>query len=84
MKNNIIRYIIGLCSVFCTLYSYAQNELDRSVTVERDFQPVIQSAGKINTQPAVVETTIEPVSVEYSEFTTDVTPDITLSPILSQ
>ena len=84
MKNNIIRYIIGLCSVFCTLYSYAQNELDRSVTVERDFQPVIQSAGKINTQPAVVETTIEPVSVEYSEFTTDVTPAITLSPILSQ
>ena len=64
--------------------AFAQNNLDRSVTVERDFQPVIQDAGKINTTPAVEETTIEPASVEYSEYTAEVTPAITLSPILSQ
>ena len=65
--------------------SFAQDdELNRSVTVERDFQPVIQAAGKVSTHPAVVETTIEPAPIEYSEFTADVTPGTTFNPLLSQ
>ena len=58
--------------------------LNRSVTVERDFQPVIQDAGKVATKPAVVETTIEPAPVEYSEYTADVTPGNSFHSLLSQ
>ena len=60
------------------------DELNRSVTVERDFQPTIQSAGKVATKPAVVETDIEPAPVEYSDYTADVTPGTSFNPLLSQ
>ena len=81
--------IISLYSVLCILYSpcaLAQDEddLNRSVTVERDFQPVIQAAGKVSTKPEIVETTIEPAPVEYSEYTAEVTPGTTFHSLLSQ
>lgn len=50
------------------LAAQSDSALNRSVTVERDFQPVIQAAGKVSTRPAIVETTIEPAKVEYSEY----------------
>ena len=67
--------------------AFAQDDedaLNRSVTVERDFQPVIQAAGKVSTKPAVVETTIEQAPVEYSEFTAEVTPGTSFNALLSQ
>ena len=78
-----------LFSALCMLYSlstFAQSDsaLNRSVTVERDFQPVIQAAGKVSTKPAVVETTIEPAPIQYSSFTADVTPSATFHSLLSQ
>lgn len=57
---------------------------NRSVTVERDFQPIIQAAGKVSTRPAVVETSIEATPVEYSDYTADVTPGTQFNPLLSQ
>ena len=76
-------WVIG--ALLFSTASFAQDdELNRSVTVERDFQPVIQAAGKISTHPAVVETTIEPAPIEYSEFTADVTPGTSFNPLLSQ
>ena len=87
MKTNIYRtiFVLTLYSLFLTPLC-AQNDsvLNRSVTVERDFQPVIQAAGKVATKPAVVETTIEPAPIEYSEYTASVTPSSTLHPLLSQ
>jgi hypothetical protein len=91
MKKNkfditVYRYI-GILIVFLfSVRSYAQQDsaLNRSVTVERDFQPVIQAAGKVSTKPAVVETTIEPAPIEYSSFTADVTPSATFHSLLSQ
>jgi len=77
-----------LLSVFIFQFSLclAQKDsvLNRSVTVERDFQPVIQAAGKVATKPAVVETTFEPAKVEYSTYVTDLTPGASISPMLSQ
>ena len=77
-----------LLSIFIFQFSIcsAQSDsaLNRSVTVERDFQPVIQAAGKVATKPAVVETTIEPAPIEYSSFTADVTPSATFHSLLSQ
>ena len=82
-RSNII---CTLYFVLCPFVLYAQSDsaLNRSVTVERDFQPIIQSAGKIATKPAVVETTIEPAKIEYSDYTAEVTPEASINPLLSQ
>jgi len=81
-------FIFCLLSIFHLPFSIcqAQNDsvLHRSVTVERDFQPVIQAAGKISTKPAVMETTIDPTPVEYSDYTSPVTPGVSFNPLLSQ
>ena len=84
MKNRLLAVSGWLLAI--SLSATAQNDstLNRSVTVERDFQPVIQDAGKVATKPAVVETTIEPAPVEYSEYTADVTPGNTFHSLLSQ
>lgn len=82
MKNKLVLSLALLCSAAAVAQS--DSELNRSVTVERDFQPVIQAAGKVSTRPAVVETTIEPATVEYSSYTANVTPEAGLNPLLSQ
>lgn len=91
MKNNILdRYaerllVFSLLSLFL-IPAFAQQDsaLNRSVTVERDFQPVIQAAGKVSTKPAVVTTTIEPAPVEYSDYTAPVQTEASINPMLSQ
>ena len=81
-----INKMITIALLLASSIAFANNDstLNRSVTVERDFQPVIQDAGKVATKPAVVETTIEPAPVEYSEYTADVTPGNTFHSLLSQ
>ena len=83
--NNIRIALSGLALLLSgTLFAQQDSALHRSVTVERDFQPVIQAVGKIATKPAVVETKIEPSQVHYSDFTAEVTPQATFNPLLSQ
>ena len=83
--NNIRIALSGLALLLSgTLFAQQDSALHRSVTVERDFQPVIQAAGKIATKPAIVETKIEPSQVHYSDFTAEVTPQATFNPLLSQ
>ena len=83
--NNIRITLSGLALLLSgTLFAQQDSALHRSVTVERDFQPVIQAAGKIATKPAVVETKIESSQVHYSDFTAEVTPQATFNPLLSQ
>ena len=83
--NNIRIALSGLALLLSgTLFAQQDSALHRSVTVERDFQPVIQAAGKIATKPAVVETKIESSQVHYSDFTAEVTPKATFDPLLSQ
>ena len=91
MKNNsfkipVFRYIGISMFLLASTAAFAQSDsaLNRSVTVERDFQPVIQAAGKVSTHPAVMETTIDPAPVEYSDFTADVNPGAGFNPLLSQ
>jgi len=77
--------ISGLALLFSAMvFAQQDSALNRSVTVERDFQPVIQAAGKVSTKPSVVTTTIEPAQVEYSDYTAEVAPEASISPMLSQ
>ena len=42
--------------------------LNRSVSVEREYRPVIQDAGKINSVPQVLEPTVDKTPAKYSDF----------------
>lgn len=46
--------------------------IDRNVTVEREFQPVIQHAGKIDTQPDVIYINATPHTPTYSFYSNEV------------
>ena len=87
MKSNIkAKGLLLSILIFQFSVCFAENDtvLNRSVTVERDFQPIIQAAGKIATKPSVVETKIEPSQVEYSDYTAEVTPQASFNALLSQ
>lgn len=71
MRKSIILFI-AICLLSTANYqlSTAQNDttLSRVVTVERDFQPVIQSAGKINSRPAIITPDLQLNPVIYSTY----------------
>ena len=83
-RLKVIAFVLFVLSPFAIMMAQSDSVLNRSVTVERDFQPVIQAAGKISTQPVIKETKIDPTPVEYSYYTADVTPAPTFNPLLSQ
>ena len=88
MKKRIKLGFLGILGLLGSLannaFAQSDSALNRSVTVERDFQPIIQAAGKVSTKPAVVETNIEPTPIEYSRYTASVQPTATFNPLLSQ
>lgn len=53
----------------------------RSVTVERDYQPTIQEAQKIQVQPQVQEEQMTPVEVKYSDYSLILSPDHNVTPM---
>ncbi|MBN2766898.1 MAG: hypothetical protein JXR27_11040 [Paludibacteraceae bacterium] len=60
------KYIVAaLMSV--ALWTNAQT-LDQNVTVEREFKPVIQDAGKISSVPQVMELNVQKSPAEYTDF----------------
>ena len=63
------RLMIFVCLLTAVSIS-AQNDttISRVVTVERDFQPVIQSAGKINQQPTILQEKLQLNPVVYSTY----------------
>ncbi len=76
MKNKL-KYISlsALCALLpLTLVAQNDSVLDRNVIVEREFQPVIQHAGKLNTPLKQVETKIEPVQLTYSDYSSPFAP----------
>lgn len=78
------RYFLIAAIVAIGTIEVAAQEYDRSVTIETQFQPVIQDAGKINLKPVVQSTTIAPVKETYSELTKEVHPGFTPAALLSE
>lgn len=84
MRKSIILFIAAcqLSIINCHL-SIAQNDttLKRIVTVERDFQPVIQSAGKINPRPNILTPDIPLAPVIYSTYSDSLSIGHMLNPL---
>lgn len=66
IKMNTSKYIIPVL-LFSSLLSMAQT-VDQNVTVEREYKPVIQDAGKITSLPAIVEPVTEKTKANYTEI----------------
>lgn len=83
-KLNIITTIIllGMCG---STFAQKDTVLTRDVTVEREFKPIIQQAGKINQRPQS-STTQPPTAakVEFSTYVNDLQPDYNINSLLSQ
>ncbi|MBO4362002.1 MAG: hypothetical protein J5823_04365 [Paludibacteraceae bacterium] len=55
--------------------------LNRNVTVERDFQPIISSAGIVSVKPVIVQQDIEPAEVNYSSYSQALSPAFNINPL---
>ena len=77
-----------LLILFVTLSAigYAQDTvLNRSVVVERDFQPIISEAGKVNSTPQSVQADVPEAQVEYSDYVSAASrKEVEVSSLLSQ
>ena len=68
-----IRILTLACAITAFMTAYAQTdstEIERQITVEREYQPVIQSAGKLNYQLNAIEKSVTPTQIVYSETPT--------------
>jgi hypothetical protein len=77
-----IKSIILICLAACSGYAIAQeNSIDRVVTVEREFQPDILQAYKIQLTPNFQNEEVEPNPVVYSTFSNPLSVDYNLHPL---
>ena len=77
--------LIVNCTLLIVHCAFSQDTtLTRNVTVEREFQPIVQSAGKINVRPKVQETTLPAAEVVYSDYNATLSPAFNTNSLLSQ
>jgi hypothetical protein len=76
-KNKMILGLIGLFGLVGPVRLSAQEAdstavndsvIDRTVTVEREFQPTVQAAGKLPTKPQVYTPKFEKATFTYSDY----------------
>ena len=86
MMKTMKRYIALWGCLLAIMAAMAQNDttLNRNVTVEREFRPVVQSAGKINQKPVIIETTLTTHPVAYSDYNALLSPAFNTNDLLSQ
>jgi len=76
-SKNILSFLLLLAGSVVT--AQAQDSIvDRNVTVEREYKPVIQDAGKINSVPKVLEPKVEKTEPDYSDFNLPLTADFNI------
>lgn len=67
MKDMNLKTSITITFILFAFTAFAQN-VDRNVTVEREYKPVIQDAGKITSVPAVTEANVQKSTATYTDF----------------
>ena len=79
------RHIISLISFLLVSFPCAilaqDTTFTRVVTVERDFQPNIQSAGKINQTPSILQHELQLNPVVYSTYSLPLSVDYNIHPL---
>ena len=76
----LVGLIAWLTAAYCQpITAQSDTTIHRTVTVEREFQPVIQSAGKINQRPAIITPEIQLNPVVYSTYSTPLSIDYNIN-----
>lgn len=80
MKKNIFALILGLISTF-GLHAQALQDtvLTRQLELQREFNPTLQDANKINSLPVVREPQVTKANTDYATWTTRATPPIEIA-----
>lgn len=52
-----------------------EKNLNREMTLEREYDPTVQDANKVNTLPVVKEPTVKKAAIDYASFTIPAEPD---------
>ena len=52
-----------------------KDQLDREMTLEREYDPTVQDANKVNTLPEIKEPEVMKRAIDYSSFTTPTEPE---------
>ena len=82
-RNRIKLGVKSFCMLALTVAStqvYAQQDttkvksVNREMTLEREYDPTVQDASKINTLPVVKEPTVRKMPINYANFTSAVEP----------
>ena len=77
MRTTKILYFLFL--TFLAQFINAQDSIiNRNITVEREYKPIIQDAGKINSMPEVLEPKTEKTAAVYSNFNLPLTVDFNI------
>jgi len=77
MLQRIILTVVAFCII---LPAVAQNpeerpDMNREMTLEREYDPFVQDAAKVNTLPVVQEMKVQKRPVVYSDYTFSLFPD---------
>ena len=80
MNKNIIALIFGLLSIFGLQAQALQDTvLTRQLELQREFNPTLQDANKINSLPILREPQITKANTDYASWTTKATPPIEIA-----
>jgi hypothetical protein len=86
MKNNvkILCVAVFLGGAFSlSAQEDKKKELNREMTLEREFDPTVQDANKVNTLPEVKEPVVKKTPIDFSTYTTALEPDKELTTLPS-
>lgn len=80
MKKNIFTVIVGLLSTI-TLYAQqpADTVLTRQLELQREFNPTLRDANKINSLPAIREPQVTKADTDYATWSTRATPPLEIA-----
>jgi hypothetical protein len=84
MKTNKIQVltVVAVLSGFMTAPALGQEQLTREMTLEREYDPTVQDANKVNRLPELKEPVVTKRPIDYSPFTAPADPakEITILP----
>ncbi len=72
MKKFFVLFGLIVCGAV-VVWAQQDSVVERNVTIEREFRPVIQDAGKVATSPSVFVPTIKSQDISYTDFTKPLT-----------
>lgn len=76
-KTLCVVALLGTATVVSAQTENTEKEknLNREMTLEREYDPTVQDANKVNTLPVVKEPTVKKAAIDYASFTIPAEPD---------